>query len=107
MSRIDNYGEFWEFYVREHTHPLNRALHFVGTSSAVFLLVFFILRGVWFYFPICLVIGYGFAWIGHFFIEKNKPASFQYPLWSFISDYKMMWFMISGKMNGEIERVKK
>jgi hypothetical protein len=107
MSKIDNYAEFWDFYVQEHSQPLNRTLHFIGTSSAILLLAFFILRGSWVYFPICLILGYGFAWIGHFFIEKNKPATFQYPFWSFISDYKMMWFMISGKINGEVERVRK
>jgi hypothetical protein len=103
-KNISSYAEFWDFYVQEHSQPLNRTLHFIGTSSAILLLAFFIWSGVWFYFPICLVIGYGFAWIGHFFIEKNKPATFQYPFWSFISDYKMMWFMISGKMKNELEK---
>jgi hypothetical protein len=107
MSKIDNYAEFWDFYVSEHREPLNRTLHFIGTAGAILLLVFFISRGVWFYFPLCLIIGYGFSWVGHFFVEKNKPASFQYPLWSFISDYKMLWFMMSGKMNSEVERVKR
>ena len=53
-----------------------------------------------------LVAGYGFAWVGHFFIEKNKPASFKYPLWSFISDYKMVFYMLTGKMNREVERIR-
>jgi hypothetical protein len=106
-KRIANYSEFWDFYVQEHSQPLNRMLHFIGTATAVLLLAVFIWRGAWFYFPICLIIGYGFSWVGHFFIEKNKPASFQYPLWSFISDYRMMWFMLSGKINGELERVGK
>ncbi|MDQ3040985.1 MAG: DUF962 domain-containing protein [Acidobacteriota bacterium] len=51
------------------------------------------------------MVGYAFAWFSHFFVEKNKPASFKYPLWSFISDYKMMWFMLFGKMDAEVERV--
>jgi hypothetical protein len=50
------------------------------------------------------IVGYGFAWVGHFFIEKNKPASFKYPLWSFIADWKMWAYMLSGRMNGEVER---
>jgi hypothetical protein len=107
MSKIENYAEFWDFYVQEHSQPLNRTLHFIGTSLAVLLLTFFIWRGVWFYFPVCLIVGYGFSWVGHFFIEKNKPASFQYPFWSFISDYKMLFFMVLGKMKGEVERVKR
>jgi hypothetical protein len=107
MSKIENYAEFWDFYVQEHSQPLNRTLHFIGTSLAVLLLTFFIWRGVWFYFLVCLIVGYGFSWVGHFFIEKNKPASFQYPFWSFISDYKMLFFMVLGKMKGEVERVKR
>jgi hypothetical protein len=107
MSKIQNYSEFWDFYIQEHSEPLNRTLHFIGTLSAVLLLVFFIWRSVWYYFPLCLVVGYGCSWVGHFFVEKNKPATFQYPFWSFISDYKMMWFMVLGKINGELERVKK
>lgn len=104
-ARIENYAEFWDFYVREHSHPATRLLHFAGTSLAILLLIFFIWRGIWFYFPICLVVGYGMAWFAHFFVEKNKPATFKYPLWSFISDYKMMFYMLTGRMNAEVERV--
>lgn len=104
-ERIENYAEFWDFYVREHSQSLTQWLHFFGTSLAILLLVWFVWRGSWFYFPLCLVVGYGFAWIAHFFVEKNKPATFKYPLWSFISDYKMMFYMLTGRMNAEVERV--
>jgi hypothetical protein len=100
-----NYTEFWDFYVQEHSLPTTRLLHFIGTSLGILLLVWFIWRGTWYYFPLCMVAGYGFAWVAHFFVEKNRPASFKYPFWSFISDYKMMWYMITGRMNGEVERV--
>lgn len=100
-----NYTEFWDFYVQEHSLPVTRLLHFIGTSLGILLLVWFIWRGTWYYFPLCLVAGYGFAWVAHFFVEKNKPASFKYPLWSFISDYKMMWYMMTGRMGSEIKRV--
>ena len=105
-EKIKTYAEFWDFYVLEHTEPLTRYLHFVGTSLGLILLVWIIRSGNWLYLPLCLVIGYGFAWFSHFYIEKNKPASFKYPLWSFISDYKMMFYMMTGKMNAEVERVK-
>ena len=59
----------------------------------------------WDFFPAFFVVGYGFAWFAHFVIEKNKPASFRFPLWSFISDFKMIWFMISGRMAAEVKRV--
>ena len=104
-DRITNYTEFWDFYVQEHSQPLTRLLHFIGTSLAIVLLVWFVKNGTYLYLPLCLVVGYGFAWGSHFFIEKNKPATFQYPLWSFISDYKMMFYMLTGKMNAEVERV--
>jgi hypothetical protein len=104
-EKITNYSDFWDFYVSEHANPLNRLLHFIGTSLAMLLLVWFSINGMWFYTPLCLICGYGFAWIGHFFIEKNKPASFRYPFWSFISDYVMLFYMITGQMSGEIKRV--
>ncbi len=104
-ENIKTYAEFWDFYVREHSQPLTRYLHFVGTSLSLVLLVWIIRSGNWIYFPLCLIIGYGFAWFSHFVIEKNKPATFKYPLWSFISDYKMMFYMLIGKMNSEVERV--
>ena len=104
---IENYREFWDFYLREHNNPLTRALHFVGTVSGIVLLVWLVWRGTWYYFPLCFVVGYAFAWLSHFFVEHNKPATFKYPFWSFISDYKMVWLMLTGKMNTEIERVSK
>ncbi len=103
--RIDSYEEFWNFYVTEHTLPLTRFLHFLGTSLGVILLILFLIRGNYSYIPLCFVVGYGFAWGSHFFVEKNKPATFQYPFWSFISDYKMMYLMLIGKMSAEVQRV--
>lgn len=104
-SKIIKYAEFWDFYVSEHANPLNRLLHFVGTSLAIVLLIWFVASGKFLFIPLCFVCGYGFAWAGHFFVEGNKPATFQYPLWSFISDYKMLFYMLTGKMNREVDRV--
>lgn len=100
-----NYAEFWEFYVSEHSLPLTRILHFVGTSLGITLAVFFLVRGQWYFFPVFFVVGYAFAWFAHFIIEKNKPASFRFPFWSFISDFKMMWYMVTGRMGAEVLRV--
>ena len=105
MAKIKTYAEFWDFYVREHSEPLTRYFHFIGTTLGIVLLIWIVRTGNWFYLPLCFIVGYAFAWFSHFFIEKNKPATFTYPFWSFISDYKMMFYMLTGKMNREVERV--
>lgn len=105
-ERIKTYAEFWDFYVAEHSQPLTRLFHFIGTSLGIVLLVWIFRTGNFLYLPLCFATGYAFAWFSHFVIEKNKPATFKYPLWSFISDYKMMFYMLTGKMNAEVERVK-
>lgn len=102
-----NYSEFWDFYVSEHSRAATRWLHFAGTSLGIILLVFFVARGQWYFFPAFFVVGYVFAWFAHFAVEKNKPASFRFPLWSFISDFKMMGLMITGQMDAEVDRVQK
>ncbi|NNE68078.1 MAG: DUF962 domain-containing protein [Pyrinomonadaceae bacterium] len=103
--RIETYSDFWDYYVLEHSKPLTRYLHFVGTALGMVLLVWFLRDGSYYLIPLCFVVGYAFAWFSHFFVEKNRPATFKYPLWSFISDYKMMFFMLTGWMNSEVDRV--
>ncbi|MGH9971347.1 MAG: Mpo1-like protein [Pyrinomonadaceae bacterium] len=103
--KYKSFAEFWPYYVSEHGKPVTRLLHLIGTTAGLALLVFFIASGRWWLFPLALVPGYGAAWAGHFFVEKNKPATFQYPLWSFMGDYKMIGLMLSGKMNAEVKRV--
>ena len=105
-DRIQTYREFWDFYVHEHSKPFTRALHLVGTTLGLILLVYFIATGRWYFFPVFLVVGYAFAWFAHFVVEKNRPATFKYPFWSFISDFKMIWYMITGRMGREVQRVK-
>ena len=100
-----NYAEFWDFYVREHSKPLTRLLHFTGTSLGLILLAWSLWSGRLLYIPLFFVVGYGFAWFAHFVVEKNRPATFRFPFWSFISDFKMMWYMLTGRMNGEVRRV--
>ena len=102
---IKTYNEFWDFYVREHSKTLTRFLHLAGTLIGLGLLVYFAWTGRWYFFPVFLVVGYAFAWFAHFVIEKNRPATFKYPLWSFISDFKMAWYMLTGRMGREVERV--
>jgi len=100
-----SFAEFWPYYVTEHSKPATRALHAIGSTAALVLMVTLIAFGKWWLFPLGLVVGYGFAWIGHFFVEKNRPATFKYPLWSFMGDWKMLAFMIAGRMEREIQRL--
>ena len=104
-ERFKSFEEFWPYYVAEHSQPATRALHAVGTTAALACVATLIAKRKWKLLPLALVPGYGAAWLSHFFIEKNRPATFDYPLWSFISDYKMIGMMIAGKMDGEVERV--
>lgn len=101
MSRYNSFAEFWPHYVAEHSKPSTRLFHLVGTAIALACVVYFIATGRWWLFPLAFIPGYGAAWIAHFFIEKNKPATFQYPLWSFMGDYKMIFMMLTGRMGRE------
>lgn len=103
-NRISSFEEFWPYYVREHSTAGCRALHFIGSALGIVCLAATFITGNLWLIPLGLVLGYGFAWIGHFFIEHNKPATFQYPLWSFHADWKMWGLMLTGRMRREVER---
>lgn len=103
-NRLENFQEFWPHYVREHSRPLNRVLHFVGSTLGLACLASAFIIGNWWLALLSLVIGYGFAWFGHFFIERNKPATFQYPFWSLRADWKMWALMLTGQMELEVRR---
>ena len=107
QRQYNSFAEFWPHYVAEHSQPRTRLLHLIGTTISIGCAVYFITIGSWWFFPLALIPGYGAAWIGHFFIEKNKPATFQHPVWSFIGDHKMIWLMLTGRMSGEVERWRK
>ncbi|MEZ4313415.1 MAG: DUF962 domain-containing protein [Polyangiaceae bacterium] len=102
--RIETYEEFWPFYVREHSDPTNRKLHFVGTSGTILLAALALVRGKPIHLLHAAISGYGGAWIGHFFFQKNKPATFKYPLWSLISDFRMYGKIVAGTMDDEVAR---
>ena len=99
--RYNSFSEFWPHYVAEHSKPATRLLHLIGTFIALGLVGYLVAIGKWWLFPLALVPGYGAAWMAHFFIEKNQPATFQYPLWSFMGDYKMIWMMLTGRIKQE------
>lgn len=101
---IESFAEFWPYYVAEHSKPTTRALHAAGTTAATACAVALIAKGRWRLLPLAFIPGYAAAWAGHFLIEHNRPATFKYPLWSLVADYKMFGLMLAGKMEAEVER---
>jgi hypothetical protein len=105
IDDVTSFDEFWPHYVHAHRNPVNRALHYVGTTAVLGCVgtAALTLNPLWLLGA--PVAGYGFAWVGHFGFEKNKPATFQHPLWSLRGDFKMYFMALRGKMRGELERV--
>jgi hypothetical protein len=103
-ERFASYAEFWPFYLREHQRSGTRALHYLGTGLGLALFVTAILTGWW---PLLLgafIAGYAFSWLAHWRIERNRPATFTYPLWSFYSDFRMLWLWTTGRLGRELRR---
>jgi hypothetical protein len=92
-----SFKEFYPFYLTEHSHPTSRILHFIGTSLVFVMLFAAIISQKWTLLIAIPLLGYGFAWVGHFFFEKNKPATFQYPAYSLASDFKLFFELLIGK----------
>lgn len=105
QSELKSFEQFWPYYVGEHSHPATRTLHAVGTIASTALVAAFVVRRTWRYLPLALIPGYAAAWVGHFLVEHNKPATFGHPVWSMAADYKMVGMMLAGKMDAEVARV--
>ncbi|NQX37733.1 hypothetical protein SAMN05421820_103269 [Pedobacter steynii] len=91
--------EFYPFYLTEHRNLTSRVLHFIGTGLVVLSVFTGILFHEWRFILATPFLGYGFAWVGHFFFEKNKPATFQYPLFSLTSDFLLFWDLLTGNQS--------
>jgi hypothetical protein len=101
--RFQTFSEFWPFYLGEHSNRTCRSLHLVGNTLGLGWVGLAIAqRNPW----LCLAAllnGYAFAWVGHFFFEHNRPATFTYPLWSFAADWKMYALFLSGRLSSELK----
>ena len=94
-----SFGEFYPFYLGEHANRTSRRLHFVGTSLSLALLIAAINWQSWVLVVVALLQGYALAWVGHFFFEHNRPATFRHPLWSFMGDWRMWWDILRGRIS--------
>ena len=101
---IQTYRQFWPYYLGEHRRRGTRALHYLGTSLGLATLAIAIIFASWPFAVAAVVSGYAFAWIGHAFVERNKPATFTYPFWSLVSDFRMYFLALSGKLRAELAR---
>ena len=105
-KKYKNFEEFWPFYVSEHSKPLNRGLHFTGTLLALISLGTFAVTRKKRFIALAPLVGYGLSWVGHFVVEKNRPATFTYPTESLRGDFKMLSLMLQGKMAPELENAR-
>ncbi|HET7811979.1 MAG TPA: DUF962 domain-containing protein [Steroidobacteraceae bacterium] len=97
-SGFRNLAEFYPFYLSEHRHPVSRVLHYTGTWGSVLCLLAFVGTGDAPWLLASAFCGYSFAWVGHFFFEHNRPATFRHPFYSLASDFRMWWELNLGRL---------
>ena len=103
-KRFETFEEFWPFYLGEHRSPASRALHYAGTTMALGTIAAAALTMNPTWLLLTPVVGYGPAWVGHYIVEGNRPATFKYPLWSLRGDFKMLGLAVRGKIGDELTR---
>lgn len=103
-QRITSFAEFWPFYLNEHAHPVNRALHLLGSGLGLGCWARALLTGSWRWFLAGPLVGYAFAWVGHALIERNRPATFTYPVYSLLADALMLLAFLAGVLDEQVRR---
>ena len=99
QKEYQSFKTFYPYYLGQHSAKSNRVLHFIGTSLLIIFFILGVFLNKWWLFALIPATGYGFAWVGHFFIEKNKPATFTYPLYSLAADFVMFWDILTGRIH--------
>ncbi|MGF1626114.1 MAG: Mpo1-like protein [Alphaproteobacteria bacterium] len=102
--RCSSYGEFWPVYLREHSRPRTRLIHFVGTGASLLALIVALATQTWWLLIVVPIAGYAPAWYAHFVVERNRPATFTHPFWSLISDFRMFFLWCAGQLEPELRR---
>ncbi|MEP6485057.1 MAG: DUF962 domain-containing protein [Rudaea sp.] len=97
-SRYASFRDFYSFYLTEHSNRTSRRLHVIGSTLVLAVLIVALATQRWTWLWLLPLIGYGFAWVGHYFFERNRPATFTYPLYSFIGDWVMWWQVVTGRL---------
>lgn len=100
-----SFSEFWPYYLAEHSRPATRAVHLLATLTWLSLLAAALLTRTWWLLALIPVAAYGLAWFSHFFIERNRPATFKYPLFSLLADHRMAYYMVTGQIGRELARL--
>lgn len=103
-ERKATYEAFWPFYLQEHAKPATRYAHYIGTVLVIAIAIFAVATQQWLILLAMPVAGYVFAWASHAFIEQNKPATFTHPLWSLVSDFRMFFLWVTGRLDQELEK---
>lgn len=103
MVKSPNFQHFWPRYLREHAAPGTRLLHYLGTGLGIVALVWAAATQTWAAVILMPILGYGFAWTAHAFVERNKPATFTHPLWSLMGDYRMFALWLTGRLGPALE----
>lgn len=105
MSGFRSFSEFYPYYLSEHKNPVCRRLHFIGSTLVLAILVTLAVTGLWSYWWLMLLAGYGFAWVGHFKFEHNKPATFKYPFYSLAADWVMYKDFLTGQLEQKLQKL--
>ena len=103
-TRYQSFKEFYPHYLKEHSNKTNRILHYIGTTIVIILMIFALYSQRYQLFWLLPIAGYSFAWLGHFVFEKNKPATFKYPIWSLFSDFLMLYHFLTGQLASKMQK---
>lgn len=103
-KKYSSLKEFYPYYLEEHQNSICRKLHFIGTALLFVILAYSIFTSNFYWLFAIPIVGYGFAWVGHFFFEKNKPATFKYPFYSLASDFILFFDLLFGRQPFNTDR---